>query len=362
MWATLAAQTHSRPLERALLAFSRIDPDQWLALAAVLAIAVPLAFLLASLVLRVLGSLARRTATSLDDRFVALASGPLRLCLAVLLFSLGRRALDLSQACETVLGRIESSLFVAAAFWHVLRMFDLLGEDYRRRFQRRGQGQAGAVLGLVQRIAKLAALGIAGIAVLDNAGVHVTALLAGVGLGGIAVALAAQKSIENLFGGLTLYLDRPVRVGSFCRFGDRLGEVEEIGLRSTRVRTPERTLVTVPNSEFANMQLESFGSQDKIWFHPVLAIRSDTAPDRLRAILCELRELFGKHPRIEPGTARVRVGGFGTFSINLDVSAYVATSSLDEYFAVAEDLHLAVLDVLAAHGSGIAFNAPPVFK
>jgi MscS family membrane protein len=362
MWASLAAQIHSRPLERAFLAFSRIDPDQWLALAALLAIATAAAFLLASLLLRLLAAMARRTATSLDDRFVALASGPLRLCLSVLLFSLGRRALDLSQASETIFGRIESSLFVAAAFWHLLRMFDLLGDDYRRRFQRRGQSQAGAMLGLVQRLAKLAALGIAALTVLDNAGVHVTALLAGVGLGGIAIALAAQKSIENLFGGLTLYLDRPVRVGSFCRFGDRLGEVEEIGLRSTRVRTLERTLVTVPNSEFANMQLESFGTQDKIWFHPVLAIRSDTSPERLRAILGELRELFAKHARIEPGTSRVRVGGFGTFSINLDVSAYVTTASLDEYFAVVEELNLAVLDALAAHGSGIAFNAPPVFK
>lgn len=362
MWASLAAQIHSRPLERALLAFSRIDPDQWLALAALLAIAVTVAIAFASIVLRVLAALARRTVTNLDDRFVALATGPLRLCFTVLLFSLGRRALDLSEATETVFGRVESSLFVAAAFWHLLRMFDLLGDDYRLRFQRRGNGQAGATLGLVQRLAKLAAIGIAAITVLDNAGVHVTALLAGVGLGGIAIALAAQKSIENLFGGLTLYLDRPVRVGSFCRFGDRLGEVEEIGLRSTRVRTLERTVVTVPNSEFANMPLESFGSQDKIWFHPVLAIRSDTAPDRLRAILSELRELFAKHPRIEHDTSRVRVGGFGTFSINLDVSAYVSTSSLDEYFAVTEELHLAVLDILAAHGSGIAFNAPPVFK
>ncbi|HTO09582.1 MAG TPA: mechanosensitive ion channel family protein [Myxococcota bacterium] len=362
MWATLAAQIHSRPLERAFLIFSRIDTDDWLVLAALAAVAIVAAFALTSLVVRVLAAMAKRSVTMLDDRFVALATGPLRLCIAVLLFSLGRRLIDLSPATETVFGRIESALFIGAAFWHLLRLFDLLGDDYRRRFLRRGQGQASAILGLVQRLAKLAAIGIAVITVLDNAGVHVTALLAGVGLGGIAIALAAQKSLENLFGGLTLYLDRPVRVGSFCRFGDRIGEIEEIGLRSTRVRTPERTLVTVPNGEFANMQLESFGSQDKIWFHPTLAIRSNTPPERVRGILAALRETLAKHPRIEHGTARVRVGGFGSFSINLDLSAYVQTSSLDEYFAIAEELHLAVLDVLAEHGSGIAFNAPPEFK
>jgi MscS family membrane protein len=362
MWATLAAQIQSRPIQRALLVFSRIDVDTWLALAGVLAIALAVALLLSSLLLRIFAEMARRTGTRFDDRFVTRAGGPLRLCLTVLVFSIGRRAIDLSAASETIFGHVESSLFVAAAFWQLLRVFDLLGDDYRNRFQRRGQGQASATLGLVQRLAKLAALCVAAITVLDNAGVHVTALLAGLGLGGIAVALAAQKSLENLFGGLTLFLDRPVRVGSFCRFGDRLGQVEEIGLRSTRVRTLDRTLVTVPNSQFANMELENFGSQDKMWFHPTLAVRWNTPPDHLRSILAGLRELLTKHPRLEHETVRVWLNGFGSFSLNVSFSAYVLTSSFEEYFAVSEQLQLAMLDVLAEHGSGIAFNAPPEFK
>jgi MscS family membrane protein len=362
MWATLAAQTNSRPLVLAQQALARIDLEQGLALLAALAVAVVAACALGSLALRVLGATARRTSSSFDDRLVSAAGGPLRLALAVLGFTLLRNLVELSPAAERVFAHIESFLFVASGFWGVLRVLDLLSDDYRRRFQRRGQGQAGAMLVNAQRLAKLLALGIAAIMVLDNAGVHVSALLAGVGLGGIAIALAAQKSLENLFGGLTLYLDRPVRVGSFCRFGERIGEVEEIGLRSTRVRTPDRTLVTVPNAEFANLQLENFGLRDKIWFHPTLALRSNTPPERLRQILGALRELLAKHPRIEADTARVRVGGFGPYSINLDINAYVTTSDLDAYFGIAEDLHLSVLDVLAQHGSGIAFTAPPEFK
>ncbi|HKC49961.1 MAG TPA: mechanosensitive ion channel family protein [Myxococcota bacterium] len=362
MWATLAAQTNSRPLIFAQQALARLDLSQGLALLAAFAAATLAAWLVTSLALRALGAMAKRTSSSFDDRLVAAAFGPGRLALSVLTFSLLRRGVELSKAAEKVFGQVESSFFVAAGFWLVLRFLDVLSDDYRRRFQHRGQGQAGAMLATAQRFAKILAVGVAAIMVLDNAGVHVTALLAGVGLGGIAIALAAQKSIENLFGGLTLYLDRPVRVGSFCRFGERIGEVEEIGLRSTRVRTPERTLVTVPNAEFANLQLENFGLRDKIWFHPTLALRSNTPPDRLREILGALRELLAKHPCVEAETARVRIGGFGPYSINLDFNAYVKTPDLDAYFAIAEDLHLSVLDVLAEHGSGIAFTAPPEFK
>ena len=104
-----------------------------------------------------------------------------------------------------------------------------------------------------------------------------TAFVAGLGIGGVAVALAAQKSVENLFGGVTLYADQPVRVGDICRFDGRLGTVEEIGLRSTRLRTLDRTIVTVPNADFSNMHLENYTQRDKIWttIHR-LALRDDT--------------------------------------------------------------------------------------
>ena len=349
-------------LAQAQAALARLDLAEWLGMFAALALAVAGAWLVSLVVLRALGAMTRRTPPTFDDRLLRTAAGPLRLALFALFFSLARRPIELSKASTALFATLESTLLVIAGFWQVLRLLDLLADDYRHRFQRRGQGQAGSTLALAHRAAKIAALGIAAIMVLDNAGVHVTALLAGVGLGGIAIALAAQKSIENLFGGVTLYLDRPVRVGQFCRFGERFGEVEEIGLRSTRVRTPDRTLVTVPNAEFANLQLENFGLRDKIWFHPTLALRSNTPPDRLRAILASLRELLAKRTEIERDSARVRVVGFGAYSINLEISAYVMTRSLDEYFAIAEDLYLAVVEVLAEHQSGIAFTAPAEFK
>ncbi len=131
-------------------------------------------------------------------------------------------------------------------------------------------------------------------------------LFAGLGVGGIAIALAAQKTIENLFGGITLYGDSPVRVGDFCRFGDKVGTVEEIGIRSTRVRTLDRTVVTIPNADFSNLQLENFAKRDRMRLFAMIGVRYETTPDQLRYILVEVRKLLYAHERVTADPARIR--------------------------------------------------------
>ncbi|MGH6917175.1 MAG: mechanosensitive ion channel family protein [Geminicoccaceae bacterium] len=127
------------------------------------------------------------------------------------------------------------------------RIVDGLGEVSSERRLRRGQLGALSVIRFFRRSAKFIIASVAGIAVLDSLGFDVTVGLAALGIGGIAIAFGAQKTVENLVGGLTLIADQPVRVGDFCRFGQTLGTVEDIGMRSTRIRTLDRTVVTVPN-------------------------------------------------------------------------------------------------------------------
>jgi len=167
--------------------------------------------------------------------------------------------------------------------------------------------------------------------------------------------------VENVFGGITLIVDQPVRVGDFCRFGDRVGTVEEIGLRSTRVRTLDRTVVAIPNAEFAALHLENFAPRDRIWLHTTLGLRYETTPDQLRHVLVELRALLYAHPRVDPAPARVRLIGFGAYSLDVEVFAYVRTSSFDEFLAVREDLYLRFMDVVAASGTGFAFPSQTLY-
>jgi MscS family membrane protein len=152
-----------------------------------------------------------------------------------------------------------------------------------------------------------------------------------------------------------------VRPGDFCRFGDRIGTVEEVGLRSTRVRTLDRTVVTVPNAEFATLQLENFALRDRIWLHAKLGLRYETTPDQLRFVLVEIRKLLYAHPRLTPDPARVRFVGFGNSSLDLEVFAYVRTTDFDEFLAVREDVYLRIMDVVAESGSGFAFPSQTAY-
>jgi MscS family membrane protein len=174
-------------------------------------------------------------------------------------------------------------------------------------------------------------------------------------VGGLAVALAAQKTLENLFGGATLIADRPVQVGDFCRFGEKLGTVEEIGMRSTRVRTLERTIVTIPNAEFSSLQLENFGKRDMMKFSPRLGLLYATTPDQLRYVLVEIRRMLYAHPRVLDDPARIRFVGFGDSSLDLEIFAYIDATDFSEYLGIAEDLNLRIMDIVAASGTGFAF-------
>lgn len=179
-------------------------------------------------------------------------------------------------------------------------------------------------------------------------------VLAGLGLGGLAVALAAQSTLQNFISGITLYFDKPIAVGDYCRFGDKTGIVEFIGMRSTRIRTPERTLLTIPNSEFSNMQIENYAKRDSMFLNPTLKLRYETSPDQLRCLLVELRKLLLKHPKVAENPLRVRFAGFGMHSLDVEIFAYVMSSDDAEFVAVREDIYLHIMEAVEASGAKLA--------
>lgn len=333
---------------------------QWIALLAAVALAAFLSFLAASALLAILRPAVRRSATTLDDELRDLGAGPLRLVAGLVLFHLAVVSLGLAVPVRQLLVGVEATLAIFAATWALFRAVDLFAQRVGRRLGGGEPAGAGLVpLGRKAVKALIAALAV--VAALDSFGFDVTALLAGLGVGGIAVALAAQKSVENLFGAVTLMSDRPVRPGNFCRFSDKIGTVEEVGLRSTRVRTLDRTVVTVPNADFATLQLENFTLRDRIWLHAKLGLRYETTPDQLRFVLVEIRKLLYAHPKLTPDPARIRFIGFGDFSLDLEVFAYVRTTDFDEFLAVREDVFLRILDVVAESGSGFAFPSQTAY-
>jgi MscS family membrane protein len=193
------------------------------------------------------------------------------------------------------------------------------------------------------------------IASAEYLGVRLTPLLAGIGIGGLAVALAARPTLENVIGGFTLFADKPVSVGDYCRFGDEEGTVEEIGLRSTRIRKLDDTLVSIPNADFSNIQLHNITRRRQRLYRTTIGLRYETTPDQLRFVIANLREMLTGHPKVVKEPLYVRFIGFGAYSLDLDLFARIRTRDWLEYKAIREDINLRIVDIVKQAGTGFAF-------
>ncbi len=209
-------------------------------------------------------------------------------------------------------------------------------------------------------------LGIAAVASLlsigaNRLGVPVYGIAAGLGVGGLAVALAAQPTVENLIGSLSLFADTPIRAGDFCKYGGDIGTVEAMGIRSTRIRGIDRTLTTIPNGALSKMPIVNFTQRDRMLMHTVIGVRYETSPDQVRFLLAKIREMLLDHPRIDPDPARVTFIGFGSSSLNLEVFAYGMTPDWGEFLRIQEDVLLRVMDIVEQSGTGFAFPSQTLY-
>jgi MscS family membrane protein len=199
------------------------------------------------------------------------------------------------------------------------------------------------------------------IGVLGVLGFNLTTALAGLGIGGLAIAFAAQKTLENLFGGVSVLGDEVIRVGDTCQFGDRVGTVEDISLRSTRIRTVERTELSIPNGALATMNVDNLTRRDKILFKTGFGLRYETSADQLRYVLAEIRRMLYEHPKIEVASARVRFIGFGLNSLDLEIFSYVLTRDMAEFTGIREDILFRVMSIVDQAGSAFALPSSTTY-
>ncbi len=280
--------------------------------------------------------------------------GPLRLLLSVSLFRAGMEWFGPSALLRLYLGRVLALLFFWGVFWLCAVIIDVIVQRLRAHLQARHRAFSYSVLPLTGRVVKVIVLVFIIAAVLTAWGYNTTTLLAGLGIGGVALALASQKTIENLFGSVAVISDRPVSVGDFCKFGGSMGTVEDIGLRSTRVRTLDRTVMTIPNGSFSTMTIENFDRKDKQLFHVTLNLKRDTTPDQVRAVLQSITKLLKSNPKLETGALPVRFVGIGAYSLDIEIFIYILTLNGDEYLQIQQDLFLAIMDAVKAAGTALA--------
>ena len=257
--------------------------------------------------------------------------------------------------------QLTSIALIISATWILWRAVRWSLRRVRNRALARGHAGTGSLMLLGERILKALIFVMGVLAVLGNLGFNMSTALAGLGIGGLAIGFGAQKTIENLFGGVSVLGDEVFRVGDTCRFGDRTGVVEDIGLRSTRIRTEERTLLAIPNGTVATINLENLTRRDKILFKTNLGLRPEIKPDHVRFVLAEIRRLLYSHPKVETKTVRVRLTDIAGSSLNVEVLSYILTRDFNEFTAVREDLLLRMMDVMEDSGGGLALPSQTLY-
>ena len=324
---------------------------------------IPLLFGLSILVTRLFTFMlllfVRRIGKVRADQHVVRLTGPLRILVfasAIWFVSLLSRSVITSAFWNYV----AVSLTVIGVTWLCVRVIDLVFKLKQSQLVATASEKISMVQ-LGRKLSKIMAVIVGALVIFYIAGINVAAVLTGLGIGGIAIAFAAQKTLENLFGGIMIISDQPIRVGDFCRAGDHIGTVENIGLRSTRIRTLKRTVVFVPNGQLALMSLENFTMRDKIWFYHTLHLRYETTADQLRYILAETRKMLYEHSKVESPSARIRFIGFGNSSLDLEVFAYVLETQYEAFLPIQADLLLRVMDIIEASGTGFAFPSQTTY-
>ncbi len=253
-------------------------------------------------------------------------------------------------------------IFLAIAiYWLLTRVTRSISSRLGANLSRRGMYAQRSIVSLLRRFVEVIIFVILLLIMLSRLGFDVSTAVAGLGIGTLALGLGAQKTFENLFGGVSVLFDRVIQVGDTCKVNGQIGVVEDIGLRSTRLRTQERTLLSVPNGTMATAVLENLRFRDKFLCQQVIRLRYDLSPDHVRFVLQEISEILRENPRVEDTSARVRVMRFAEYALEIEIYCYIVEGEYADYLATQEGLLLTIMDALEKAGAVVALPTQTTF-
>ncbi len=327
-------------------------------------VGMPLVFYLLTLASRllgvVLGRFGRRLYRKRDLPNPEVLPKPVRLLILALVINWMVSQVGLSLFARQIWSSTAIVITIAATAWLLIRVAGWI-EQYVQRLLVRRQvtGVTGVVrlfLGMVDFLIIVAAV----LVVLNRFATNPAAFLTGLGIGGLAVALAAQKTLENIIGGVSLILDRVVHLGDTIVLSNTRGTIEAISLRSTQIRTLDRTVVSVPNGQVANMILENLSARDKFWFHPTVPVRYGTPAVQIRGVVDRIRSLLEQSKDIAPDSVRVHFNRFAQLSLEVEVSAYILARDTKQFLRIQEALLLRIAECFESAGLQIGLASQSI--
>jgi len=311
--------------------------------------------------LSTLGRTVKKTDVEWDDELASVVGGPLGAGLFAGAVFFGSQWLGLAVPVQEGLAVFWRLLAVVILGWLLSSWVSVGARLMVRAVADDGGSLAKSFIPLFARVARIGVWALVAVLALDAAGVRVMGLIAGLGIGGLAVAFAAQKTIENFFGALAIASDRPFQRGNFVDIGGTSGTVEEVGLRSTRLRTSARTIVTIPNGSVSTSKVENMSVRDRILFNPTVGLIYGTTRSQIEFVIDEVKKLMAGHRRVFQGSFRVRMTGFGDSSLNIGILSWIDTTDYNEYTAVVEELNLEIMRIVEEAGTGFAFPSQTVY-
>jgi MscS family membrane protein len=324
---------------------------QWLALLTLIVLAWGIGYVFSRVVNKVATKWVQKTKAHWDDQLVEMAQGPMTLASSLTVAAIALAWLDLPEPVDSFAFRAIKGGFLVVFFWVCVKVVDVVRELLGRAKFANDRPASRSLLSLGARFTKAALFVVLVIACLSLLGLPVASLLAGLGIGGLAVALAGQKTLENLIGTFAIGIDHPFREGDFVKVRDFMGTVESIGLRSTRFRTGDRTLITVPNGKLADEQIETFAARDRLRFGASLAVRYGSKPEELRAAMARLEnDLKTKWEKIDTSTVSVKLTELKEWSMKVELGAMVNTVDGGELAQLQQEILLHVIAVFDETG------------
>lgn len=328
---------------------------QWLGLLGAAVLSVGLAAATSSIVRSLARRAARKTRTLWDDKLIERSAGPLTLLCWLGFMRAALSWLLLYAPAHQFVGQLLRGLLLATLLWVVWRVVDLSAELSMKAEWTRVHPGSRALVPLARRAGKAVVAVVAVLVLISTLGYPVTSLIAGLGIGGLAFALASQKTVENLFGAFSLGIDQPFREGDFVRVEELVGTVESLGLRSTKIRTLDRTLVSIPNGKLAEMRLESFAARDRLRLACTVGLVYDTSEGQMRDVLAGLEQALRSHPKIWSEVVVVRFKELASSSLDIEVMAWFTTSDWGEFQGIRQEVLLDFMRVVEQAGTSFAF-------
>jgi len=305
--------------------------------------------------------LAKKTTNRFDDRILAAIQAPASTMVLVVGIFLSLTILELPAELDGFLLLVFKAGVLVVMFWGFLRAIDVVADVLTEVATEKELGIA-TFAPLLKKTARFFFMVIGVILIIHNLGYSVGSLLAGLGIGGLAVALAAQDSIANFFGSVVVAMDRPMRVGDYVTISGHSGTVEEVGLRSTRLRTRERTLVTIPNKTMANEIIENFSAISRRRLDQTLGVTYETSAEDMEALLGDLRKILKEDDGIDQTEMQVvRFNAFGAFSLDILVIYYAKTNTYVDSLEVRERMNLKMMRAVLARGLSFAFPTQTLY-